>query len=100
MTAQSLMQTIKRLGVRAGVTRVHAHLFRHTFAVKWRRNKGDVFALQAVLGHEDLSVTRMYIQLARSKTSKLQHRSVSPVDKLGVRAQVSKVGGSSFQQTT
>lgn len=89
MTIQAMMQSIKRLGVKAGVPRIHAHLFRHTFAVKWLRNGGDLFVLQAVLGHEDLSVTRLYVHLAQQDLE-IQHRAVSPVDKLGIARKLRK----------
>ncbi len=89
MTTQAVMQAVKRLGNKAGVPRLHAHLCRHTFAVKWLRNKGDLFTLQTVLGHEDLSVTRMYVHLAQMDID-VQHRAVSPVDRLGVGGRLRK----------
>ncbi len=87
MTIQAIMQAVKRLGNKAGVPRLHAHLCRHTFAVKWLRSKGDLFTLQMVLGHEDLSVTRMYVHLAQLDID-VQHRAVSPVDRLGVSSKL------------
>lgn len=89
MSMQAMMQAIKRLGHRAEVPRLHAHLCRHTFAVKWLRNKGDLFTLQTVLGHEDLTITRMYVHLAQVDID-VQHRAVSPVDRLGIGGKLRK----------
>jgi len=57
---------IKRLQVRAGLQerRVHPHLFRHTFAVRYLMRGGDIFTLQELLGHEDMETIRNYMHLA------------------------------------
>jgi site-specific recombinase XerD len=75
--------SMKRLGIKVGIPRLHPHLTRHTFAVRWLRGGGDVFALQQVLGHSDISVTRVYISLAQVDIEN-QHRSLSPIDRLGI----------------
>lgn len=46
-----------------GVTKTSAHLYRHTFAKKWILNGGDIFRLQKILGHSDLSVVKEYVQM-------------------------------------
>jgi len=79
----TISQTIRRLGQRAGVSKLHTHLFRHTFGTNWIKNGGDVFALQTILGHYDLSVTKIYISLAQ-RDLQVKHRMVSPVDRLNV----------------
>jgi len=83
LTYSALNQAIKRLGRRAGIPRLHAHLFRHTFAVKYLMNGGDVMTLKLMLGHTTLTVTQMYMHLA-SAHIQIQHHKFSPVDRLNM----------------
>ena len=46
-----------------GIEKTSAHLYRHTFAKKWILNGGDIFRLQKILGHSDLSVVKEYVQM-------------------------------------
>jgi len=57
LTYAGLSKAIKRLGKRAGVPRFHAHPFRHTFAVRYLMNGGEVMTLRLILGHTTLDVT-------------------------------------------
>ncbi|WP_366249982.1 site-specific integrase [Terribacillus aidingensis] len=48
----------------AGITkRVSPHVFRHMFCRNYILNGGDIFTLQRIVGHADISTTRKYIQL-------------------------------------
>ena len=50
---------------RAGLPpQAHPHSLRHTFAVHYLAAGGDVFSLQAILGHSSLSTTRRYVNPA------------------------------------
>jgi site-specific recombinase XerD len=71
---------VGRAGERAGVENVHPHRFRHTFAVEFLRNGGNVFELQMALGHETLDMVRNYAELAQIDLNKAM-RKASPADR-------------------
>lgn len=78
-TRDTLGRLLRRIGDRAGIPDVHAHRFRHTFAVNYLRNGGDVLTLQAILGHESLEMVRHYARVAAQDCARV-HRSADPVD--------------------
>ncbi len=80
-----LRRIIRARCERVGVTGVRCspHTFRHTFAVTYLRNGGDVFSLQRLLGHADLSMTRRYCQLTQADALD-KHRAHSPGDTLRI----------------
>ena len=85
----ALTQAIKRAATRSGITRLHPHLCRHTFATRYLINGGDVFSLQQILGHSTLEMVRRYVNLASAHVA-VQHRKFSPMDRIaGTRAQTS-----------
>lgn len=79
LTRDSVYKMIKRLGKAAGVRDVYPHKFRHTFAVQFLRNGGNVFELQQLLGHSDLGMAKKYVRLARIDLEASAKRS-SPAD--------------------
>jgi site-specific recombinase XerD len=83
LTYDGLAQVCKRLAVAASIPRLHLHLFRHTFAVRYLMNGGDVMTLRLILGHTTLDVTRLYLHLSESHVQ-VQHHKFSPVDRLDI----------------
>lgn len=79
--SNSLRHLIVRLAEKAGVKGAHPHKFRHTFAITYLRSGGDVFTLQALLGHSSLDMVRHYAQIAEMDIERV-HRKASPVDNL------------------
>jgi hypothetical protein len=64
--------------------RVSPHTCRHTFAITFLRNRGNVFALQKILGHSDLVMVRRYAELAEGDVT-AEHALASPLDHLSAR---------------
>lgn len=64
ITKQRADQIIKRAARAAGLERnVHAHLFRHGYAINFLNCGGRLDALQEQLGHRDINTTRIYLRL-------------------------------------
>jgi site-specific recombinase XerD len=82
LTRSGVQQLLTRLAEAAGITgQVSPHQFRRFAAVEFLRGGGNVFALQNILGHSSLTMTRRYCALAEADVE-AQHRQFSPVDRL------------------
>ncbi|BCY18699.1 integrase [Leptolinea sp. HRD-7] len=79
MDRRNLFDVIEYAGDRAGVPNAHPHRFRHTFAINFLRNGGNVYALQDILGHESLKTCMKYLKIAQTDIENA-HRLASPVD--------------------
>lgn len=86
LTVNRLEGRIETYGRRAGIegVRCSPHTFRHTFAISYLRNGGDVFSLQRILGHSSLDVVKLYVNLAQADV-KACHRRFSPADNMELR---------------
>lgn len=70
----------------SGVERLHAHLCRHTFAIQYLLNGGDIFSLREILGHTTLEMVNHYLHFTSSQITE-QHHKYSPMDKLNNQLQ-------------
>ncbi len=64
MRRDHLRNILAGLGREAQVENVHPHRFRHTFAITYLRNGGNVLELKELLGHSSLVMVMRYARLA------------------------------------
>jgi len=79
MNKNALRLLIVHLGKKAGIKHCHPHRFRHTFAITYLRSGGDVFTLQALLGHSTLDMVQHYARIAEIDVEQA-HKRASPAD--------------------
>jgi integrase/recombinase XerD len=63
LTVNALGKAIANYNNSRGVNKRGLHLFRHTFVKKWIINGGDIFTLQKLMGHSDISILEEYVNL-------------------------------------
>lgn len=78
-----LLNMITAAAQRGGVSHANVHKFRHTFAINFLRNGGNVLELQRLLGHEKMETLRIYVELAQSDLAAAQAQA-SPADNWGL----------------
>ncbi len=82
LTLWGLLEVIEKIGKRAGITPLGAHVFRRTHAVWSLRSGIDLARLQKMLGHSSVSVLlKHYLPLLESDL-KEAHQQHSPVNTL------------------
>lgn len=80
---RSYQDALNAYNKKRGVLKTGAHRYRHTFAKNWILNGGDVFRLQKMLGHSDLTVVREYVQMFGNDLS-IDFDKFNPLDTLGM----------------
>lgn len=71
LSQHGLSQAIAKYNRKRGVEKTSIHLFRHTFARKYLVDcGGDAFALQKLLGHSTLKMTKHYCSIFDADISK------------------------------
>jgi site-specific recombinase XerD len=81
-TPKGLDDLLYRLRDRAGITgvRCSAHTFRHTYAVTYLKQGGDIYRLSRLLGHTSVTVTENHLKAFRAKDAR---NGQSVLDRLG-----------------
>lgn len=80
LTDWGVRQLLQRLEKKAGISGVRCspHTFRHTFALEFLKGGGNQFDLIRLLGHEDIAVTKRYVNQAQGDVQGA-HTRFSPV---------------------
>jgi integrase/recombinase XerD len=76
-----LRQIIRRRAEKAGIDPPPLHAFRRAFALASLRGGMDVYSLQRLMGHADLSVLRRYLAQTEADLQ-AAHERAGPVDHL------------------
>jgi len=75
LSAMGLWGVVRRHAVTAGIERVVTpHVLRHSFATHLLERGADLRALQAMLGHADISTTEIYTHVSRERLRQIYDR--------------------------
>lgn len=89
-SARTFQQLVQNYNIKRNVNKTSCHLFRHTFAKQWILAGGDVFRLQKILGHSDLTVTKEYVAMFGNDLS-MDFEKFNPLDNLKNKSNIIKM---------
>lgn len=81
LTTNGLRHAFRRYCLDREVEATNIHGLRHNFAKGWVQNNGNMFALQKILGHSTLDMTKKYVRLF-SEDIKEDFDTFNPLDNI------------------
>ena len=63
LTADTVKDLFRKLKKSTGIPRLYPHLLRHSFATRYLENGGNIYNLQAILGHSSLEMVKRYLHM-------------------------------------
>lgn len=87
---RTFQDLVAKYNKKRGVEKTSCHIFRHTFAKHWILAGGDIFRLQKILGHSDLSVTREYVNMFGADLQ-MDFERFNPLDQLKANQKKEKI---------
>ena len=82
MQKETVQGAIGRYNKARGVNKTSLHCFRRTYGTQYVLNGGNIFSLQSILGHSDISTTRLYFS-ADSNELKKDYEKFCALDQIG-----------------
>ena len=92
LTTNALRIAFRKYTTDRGVDKTNLHGLRHSFAREWVKNNGNMFALNKLLGHSTMEMTRRYVRLY-GEDIKSDFDKINPLDNMkrkGKRTQTVK----------
>lgn len=84
LEVNAIEKMFQKLRIVSKIDRLTPHLCRHTFAVRFLKNGGDLASLQRILGHESILTTQKYVNLG-DEDIKDTHGKFSPMNRVSTR---------------
>jgi integrase/recombinase XerD len=90
VTVRNFQRDFKLMGQKLNITgvRFSPHTLRHTFAVSYLRNGGNLFYLSKILGHTSVKTTERYLQSVGVDDLQAVHDRLSPLSPEHLRGRV------------